>query len=195
MTKHELVRREAELYLEASESQYDIMLTINNNQLFVNAGIDESNVEDAFVLWPANLQEWANEIWYFLRDTYNVENVGVIISDSKTSPLHWGVTGASLAHAGFFALNSKIGHADLFGRDIKMTQVNVAQALAAAGVLEMGETDEQCPVAVISEVREAVFQDRVPTLQELEDLRIALEDDVYAPLLNAVEWQVGGRNQ
>ena len=194
-TKHDLVRSESEYYLDPACSRYDVMLTVNDNQLFVNAGIDESNVEDAFVLWPANLQEWANEIWHFLRDTYNVEKVGVIISDSRSTPLQWGVTGASLAHAGFLALNSKVGHPDLFGRDMKMTKVNVAQALAAAGVLEMGETNEQSPVAVISEVREAVYQDREPTLQELEDLRIALEDDVFAPLLTAVEWRVGGRKQ
>jgi len=182
VTKHDLVRSEA-------------MLTVNNNQLFVNAGIDESNVEDAFVMWPANLQEWANEIWYWLRDTYDVDKVGVIISDSRTTPLQWGVTGASLAHAGFLALNSKIGFPDLFGRDIKMTKVNVAQALAAAGVLEMGETNEQSPVAVISEVREVIYQDRVPTAEELEDMKIALKDDVFAPLLTAVDWRIGGHSQ
>lgn len=195
VTKHDLVRSEAEYYLDPTDSQYNIMLTVNNNQLFVNAGIDESNVEDAFVMWPANLQEWANEIWYWLRDTYDVEKVGVIISDSRTTPLQWGVTGASLAHAGFLALNSKIGFPDLFGRDIKMTKVNVAQALAAAGVLEMGETNEQSPVAVISEVREVIYQDRVPTAEELEDMKIALKDDVFAPLLTAVDWRVGGHFQ
>ncbi len=193
VTKHDLVRRESQWYLEPTSSRYNIMLTVNNNQLFVNAGIDESNVDDAYVLWPSNLQEWANEIWDFLRETFEVKKLGVIISDSRTTPMQWGVTGASLAHAGFLALNSKIGHPDLFGRDMKMTKVNVAQALAAAGVLEMGETNEQSPLALIENIREVVYQDRVPTLQELEDLRIALEDDVFAPVLTSVEWYAGGQ--
>jgi F420-0:gamma-glutamyl ligase len=193
--KHDLVRGESQMYLDPEVSKYDVMLTVNNSQLFINAGIDESNVEDAYVMWPSNLQEWANEIWQFIRDTYDVEHAGVIISDSRSTPLQWGVTGASLAHAGFFALNSKIGHPDLFGRDMKMVQVNVAQALAVAGVLEMGETNEQSPLAVIEDVREIVYQDRVPTLKELEDLRIALQDDVYAPLLTSVDWREGGRKQ
>jgi len=190
--KHQLARQEAEYYLEPHSSRYNLMLTINNNQLFVNAGIDESNVENSYVLWPTNLQEWANEIWLFLREEYDRQRVGVIISDSKTSPLHWGVTGASLAHAGFVALNSKIGKPDLYGQEMKMTQVNVAQALAVAGVLEMGEANEQTPLALIQNVREIVYQDRVPTNEELDSLKIALEDDLYAPLLTAVDWQLGG---
>lgn len=195
LSKHDLVRQEAQYFLEPELSQYDVMITVNNNQLFVNAGIDESNVDEAFVMWPANLQEWANEIWYYLRETYDVEKVGVIISDSRSTPLQLGVTGASLAHAGFVALNSKIGDLDLFGRAIKATRVNVAQALAAAGVLEMGETDEQSPVAMIRDVREVVYQDRVPSVQELEELRVALKDDIFAPLLTSAEWQVSQPKQ
>ena len=72
-----------------------------------------------------------------------------------------------------------------------MTQVNVAQALAAAAVLVMGEADEQTPLAVVSDVPFVQFQDEDPSEAELEGLRIALQDDVYAPLLESVAWHKG----
>ena len=191
--KHELVRQESEFYTEPTSSQYGVMLTVKNGILAVSAGIDESNTGGYYVLWPDDSQVSANKIWRWLREEYSVQNVGVIITDSKTSPLHWGVTGASVAHSGFLALNDKRHTPDIFGRDLQMTQVNVAQGLAAAAVLEMGETNEQTPVAIVSDIREITFQDRVPSESELSDLKIALEDDVYAPVLMSAPWQRGGQ--
>lgn len=190
--KHELVRQEAEWYTEPQVSAYDVMLAVKRNQLFVNAGIDESNSEDGYVLWPLDPQESANEIWEWLRQNFGLKDVGVIVTDSKTIPLYWGVVGAGIAHCGFRALNSKIGEDDLFGRKMKMTQVNVAQALAAAAVFEMGEAAERTPVAVIDEIRDIEFQDRPPTAEELDLLKIDLKDDVYAPILTRADWKRGG---
>lgn len=190
--KYELVRQESEYYLEASSSQYGVMLTVKNGLLAVNAGIDESNTGGYYVLWPADCQASANQIWNWLREEYGVQEVGVTITDSKTSPLFWGVTGASVAHAGFLALNDKRHTPDIFGRELQMTQVNVAQAVAGAAVLEMGETNEQTPVAVVTEIVEITFQDHVPTERELAELRITLEDDVFSPVLTTVVWKKGG---
>lgn len=190
--KHRLVQQEAEWFTSPHSSKYDLMLSVKGGQLFVNAGIDESNSEGAYVLWPADPQSAANQIWEWLRQNYEVENVGVIVTDSKTTPLHWGVVGASIAHCGFRALNSKIGRNDLFGRPMHMTQVNVAQALAASAVFVMGEADEQTPVAIIEEIADIEFQDRPPTKNELDALKIAIEDDAFAPILIKAEWQRGG---
>lgn len=190
--KHELVKREADLYTDPHSSKYDLMLTIKDNWMFVNAGIDESNAQDQYLLWPKNPQAAANEIWQFLRDHYGVKEVGVTISDSSSMPLNWGVIGRAIAHCGFEPLKSYIGKPDLYGRLLKMEQVNVMQAVTAAGVLEMGEGNEQTPLAVVEEVRDIVFQDRPPTSDELASLKIELEDDAYAPILTKADWQQGG---
>ncbi len=192
--KHELIRKEAEWYTEPHSSKYDLMMTIKRHQLFINAGIDESNANGHFVLWPDNPQQWANEIWAWLRESYGLREVGVIVSDSKTSPLYWGVTGAAIAHCGFKALASKFDHPDLFNRPLKMTQVNVAQALAAAAVYEMGEANERTPLAIIEDIRDISFQLQPPSAEELESLVIEMEDDAFAPILSKAEWKRGGGN-
>lgn len=187
--KFDLVRREADMYTEPHSSRYGLMLTVTHDQLAVNAGIDESNSNGQYVLWPADSQQWANDIWSFVRQEYGVKEVGVIVSDSRTQPLYWGVIGASLAHCGFRALNPLIGKPDLFGREMRMTQVSVVQALAATAVFEMGEGAEQTPFAIVSDIRDIAWQHRPPTESELADLRIELEDDVYAPILTKAEWK------
>ena len=72
-----------------------------------------------------------------------------------------------------------------------MTKVAVVDGLAASAVLVMGEGREQTPIAVINNVPFVKFQNRNPTEQELNELQIAIEDDVYAPLLKSVDWRKG----
>lgn len=187
--KHELVKQEAEYYLDPQFSKYNMMLTIKGNWMFVNAGIDESNAENQYSLWPSNPQKSVNNIWRFLRRHYHVRQVGVIMSDSKSFPLNWGVVGHGIAHCGFKTLKSYIGKPDLFGRLMKMEQVNMVQGIAVAGVLEMGEGAEQTPVAIVTDIKDIIFQSHPPTAQELKSLKINLEDDAYAPLLTSVEWR------
>jgi dihydrofolate synthase / folylpolyglutamate synthase len=191
--KHDLVKKEADLYVDPHESKYDIMLTIKDNILAVNAGIDESNANGHFILWPKDIQEKTNQIWKFLRNNYKLKKVGVIVTDSKTFPLKWGIVGTSIASCGFKGLFDYRGKKDLFGRVLKMSQINIAEALAVSAVFEMGEADEKMPLCVITRIPKIEFQDRVPTKQELEDLLINLKDDVYAPILTKAKWKKGGR--
>ncbi len=187
-TKGDLAAAEADLYIPPSRSKYDVTLTIKNNQLIPSAGIDESNSDGHFVFWPKDPQKSANTAREYMVNTFGKKNTGVIISDSKTTPLRWGITGTSIAHSGFVALNDYIGKPDIFGRPLTMTKVNVVDALAAAAVLVMGESNEQTPLAIITDVPFVEFQGRNPTNQELDDLHIPLEDDVYAPILTTADW-------
>lgn len=191
--KHEVVKKEAEWYLDPTESQYNLMLTIRDSLLAVNAGVDESNVAEGYVLFPKDVFASAEKIWHFLRKEFNVTQLGVLITDSKTFPLKWGTMGTALAHCGLAALNNKIGIPDLFGREMHMTQVNVSEGLAAAAVLEMGEVAESQPLCIITQADMVDFQDRPPTAEEIDHLKVDRRDDVYGPLLNAVPWQKGGR--
>lgn len=189
--KHNLVKSEAELYTDPHSSKYDLMLTVKRNWIFVNAGIDESNADNQYLLWPADPQKSVNSLWRFLRQHYGVKEVGVTMSDSASIPLNWGVTGHAIAYCGFQPLRSYIGTADLFGRPMKMEQLNVAQSLTAAAVLEMGEGAEQTPLGLVEDIRDIQFTDHEPTPEELAVLRINLEDDVFAPILTKAEWHMG----
>jgi F420-0:gamma-glutamyl ligase len=84
--KHQLARQEADLYLDPSASRYNLMLTVKNSILAVNAGIDESNSQGHYLLWPENPQQTADELWQFLRRQFGVKELGVILTDSKTMP-------------------------------------------------------------------------------------------------------------
>lgn len=191
--KDTLVEQEADYYLPREYNQYGFMITINKGILVASAGIDESNSGEYFSLWPENPQKSANDIRDYLTKKHNLKHLGVIITDSKLTPLRWGVTGVAIAHSGFQALNSYIGKPDIFGRLMHAEKSNVADSLATAAVAEMGEGNEQQPLAVITEANFIQFQPRNPTHEELESLKISLEDDVYASLLTSVKWIAGNK--
>ncbi|HVZ11531.1 MAG TPA: coenzyme F420-0:L-glutamate ligase [Patescibacteria group bacterium] len=187
--KDELIEKEADLYLPKNESKYHLYLTIKDNILAVSAGVDESNTGGYYVLWPKNAQETANRIREHLVSKFNLKKIGVIISDSKTTPLRWGVTGVPIAWSGFAALADLIGTPDIFGRNLKMTKVGVMDGLTVAAVLVMGESSNQTPLCIVTDVPFVEFQDRNPTEEEIHDLKISIEDDVYAPLLESAAWK------
>lgn len=191
--KEKLIEENSQFYLPRASSKYNISFTITNNILSASAGIDESNGNGFYILWPKNAQESANKIREYLVSKFNLENLGVIITDSKTTPLRWGVTGIALAHSGFSALQDYIGQPDLFGRPFVYEKLNIADSLAAAAVLEMGEGSEQTPLAVIEEIKNLQFQNRNPNEEEIKSLKINIDDDLFAPFLKNAEWQKGGR--
>ena len=189
--KHTLIAQEAEYFLPPDLNKYHMTLTIKHGLLIPTAGIDESNGDGFYVLWPQAPQQTANEVRAYVQRRFGCQHLGIIITDSKTTPLRRGVTGIALAYSGFHALNNYVGTVDLFGRPLRMTQVNVVDALATAAVLIMGEGSEQTPLAVVSDLPFVTFQERDPSAEELQQLRIALEDDLYGPLFTSVQWHKG----
>lgn len=186
--KHDLIKSEAVAYTDPHSSKYGLMMTIKRNILFVNAGIDESNAEGKYILWPENPQKSVDDIWNFLKEEYDLKEVGVTMSDSASQMLNWGVVGRAIAYCGFNPLRSYIGTKDLFGKEMKMEKTNVMQSLTDAAVLEMGEGAEQTPLAIVEDITNIEFQDHVPTQAELDSLKIDIEDDAFAPILTKAEW-------
>lgn len=195
INKKRLVIEESNQYLPRSLSKYGYYFTITDNTLIPMAGIDESNGNGNYVLWPKNAQKSANEIRKWLQNRFKLKRVGVLISDSTCQPLRRGTTGISLAHCGFLGLTNYIGLPDLFARPLDVTQANIAGGLAAAAVLAMGEGAEQTPICVISDVPFVKFQSRNPTADELAEINIPLEEDLFAPFLSAVPWKQGKRKR
>jgi len=190
--KYKLIKDEAELYTDPHSSQYNLMLTVKKNFIFVNAGIDESNADNQYILWPQDPQKSVNAVWEFIREHYKVKNVGITMSDSSSYMLNLGVIGRAIAYCGFNPLRNYIGQPDLFGKIMKMEQTNIMQSVTDAAVLEMGECAECMPMAIVSDfVQKVEFLDHQPTEAELAQLKINIKDDVYYPILKNTEWHIG----
>lgn len=192
ITKQELIKQQADLILDpvasSASSHYGIYLTIKDGILIPSAGIDESNGDNAYILYPENIQETAARIWQYLRDKLKINNLGVLITDSHTTPMRRGVTGIALGWCGFKPLYSYVNKPDIYGRPLKITQVNILDALATAAVLVMGEGNEQTPMAIINDAPKITFLNRRPNTEEQQSIIISLQEDLYAPLFNNNNW-------
>lgn len=189
--KDTLIEKEADFFLPRSGNKYGVALTITQNHLVATAGIDESNGDGYYILWPKDLQKSANTIREHLKKKHTVKNIGVIITDSRTTPLRWGVTGLAIAYSGINPLHSYVGQGDIFGRTMEFTQESIVDGLASAATVTMGEGAEQTPLAIITGIPFVEFQDRNPTQEELDRLKIEPSNDLYAPLLTNVPWEKG----
>jgi dihydrofolate synthase / folylpolyglutamate synthase len=196
VNKKDLILQEADAIAqtELKDNDYGIYLTIKNNILIPSAGIDESNANDSYILYPHNIPETVNFIWDYLRNKHSVNNLGVIMTDSHTTPMRQGVTGICIGWCGFEPLYSYINKPDLYGRSLKVTKINLLDALATASVLVMGEGNEQIPITIIRNPPKVSFLNRQPTIEEHNSVKIPIEQDLYYPLMKNVKWQLISKN-
>jgi len=188
--KDELIAQEAQRYMPRT-GKYGLSFTIKRNILVASAGVDESNGDDQYVLWPKDLQQSANAIRQHLMQHHNLQHVGVVITDSALRPLQWGTTGIAIAYSGFAPLKDYIGQPDVFGRVMEYHKSNIANGLAAAAVTLMGEGNERTPIAVLEDLDFVEFRDENPAPEELAALTIEPEDDMFWPLLRNGNWLAG----
>jgi F420-0:gamma-glutamyl ligase len=153
---------------------------LKDNTLIPSAGIDESNANGYYILWPRNSHKEAKNICNYLKKKFSIKDLAVIITDSHTSPMRYGTTGISIGFYGLEPLKNYINEKDIFDRTIKMTQSNVVDALAVIGVLSMGEGNEQTPMAIISNAAFVKFTNE----ETYQELLIPAKEDIYYPLLN-----------
>lgn len=192
VSKKDLVKQESQFYIP-SDDKWDLLLTITDNTLIPSGGIDESNGNNYFILWPDKVEEQASLLWNHLRDTNKIENLGVIIVDSHTTPLRWGTSGIGIAWCGFEPLKNYIGKPDIFGRNLHVTKQSILDGLAASAVVTMGEGNEQTPLAVITDVSFVTFQTNPPSKQNIAALKISQQEDIYGPIISAAPWKRGNK--
>ncbi len=191
INKDDLIKKESQYFLPRETNPYHVSLTISHNTLIASAGIDESNANGYYVLWPKNPQESANKIREHLVKKFGVSNIGVIITDSKTTPMRWGVTAIAIAYSGIEPLVDYIGKEDLFGRKFVFETMSVIDNLACACAFVMGEGAEQTPISIVTDAPHVVFTKRNPTQEEIDKLRISIEEDLYGPILSKADWKKG----
>lgn len=194
--KDDLIKKEADFYLERKNVPGGwLMHTLKNGTLIPTAGIDESNSNGYFILWPKNPEKSAQKIWRFLKEKTNLKNLGVIITDSHSEPLRRGLVGISIAHFGIKPLYDYRGEQDLFGRELKVSLSNIPDSLAAGSVMLMGEGSEQTPVVLISDLPKSVefIQKKFISKKQFSSFQVPLEEDLFSPFIKNVPWKKSSR--
>ena len=192
--KDEIAIEEADKYIPREMAPDGLILhTIKNNILVASSGVDESNGANYYILWPKDPDLSAKRIWKYLKQKFQLKNVGIIITDSRLIPLRRGVVGVAISYYGFKPLKDYRGKKDIFGREFKMELSNFPDSLATASVLEMGEGAERKPIAVITDIPDLEFikKDFKPKDKD-DDFNIQEELDMFYPFLSSVSWKKGG---
>ncbi len=118
-----------------------------------NAGIDRSNVaqsegDEQVLLLPENPDASAAHIQTVMQEKFSVP-LGVVITDSHGRPFRLGTVGVAIGVAGIPALWDRRGEPDLYGFKLEHTDVGVADEIAAAAGLLMGQAAEGMPVVIV----------------------------------------------
>ncbi len=175
--RDECIKSESELALRPSKRWF----TICAGMLTTIAGIDESNAGGKSILLPKNSFATAGKILKFLKKSYGVKKVGVIVVDSRSIVMRRGIVGEAIGYTGFKGLGDERGKKDLFGRKIKYARANVADSLAGASVLLMGESNQGTPLAIVSGAP-VQFVSRV----KKDELLVPLAEDKFTPFWKEV---------
>lgn len=118
--------------------------------IMANAGVDHSNAGggDLILLLPENPDRSAERLRQGLGARFGA-TPAVVITDSFGRAWRRGSCGVAIGSAGFPALVDMRGLPDLFGRSLEVTQVGLADEVAAAASLLQGQADEGQPVVVL----------------------------------------------
>jgi len=175
--KERLIQKESQSVIPTEQ----VYLTIKDGLFMANAGIDESNADNKMILLPSDSFQSARLIRDYFQDKYQLKELGVIITDSHCLPLRAGVIGVALGYAGFSGIKDYSGQSDLFGRPFKFSKVDVADSLATAATLCMGEGDESQPLAVISGAP-------IKYCNQVDSGELAMDSelDMYRPLVKEI---------
>jgi coenzyme F420-0:L-glutamate ligase/coenzyme F420-1:gamma-L-glutamate ligase len=130
--------------------QGHLIVETPHGYICANAGVDSSNVQDpdCVTLLPENPDHSADEIRKTIKGQLGVD-VAIIISDTQGRPFRNGAINVAIGIAGFIPVKNYVGLTDLFGYELRTTKVAVADELASAAELLMGEADEGNAVIVI----------------------------------------------
>lgn len=125
------------------------LLTTKDGDSTANAGVDRKNApEESVVLWPRDSDASARAIRGSIQ-AHLGKRVGVVVVDSRVTPLRLGTVGLAIGCAGFQAVRDLRGTKDLSGRRVEITREAVADGIAAAAHLVMGEAGERTPFVLV----------------------------------------------
>ena len=142
----------------------------------INAGIDRSNIPqdiNQVLLLPKNPTISANNLRSALSGKLN-KQIAVVITDSMTRPYRSGVTNFALASSNLQSLIDLSGEKDMYGNILKNTEIAVADEIAAASGLLMGQGSDKKPIVIIKGFNKNTYK-----VNDALDLVVSREDDLY----------------
>ncbi|ATE65325.1 coenzyme F420-0:L-glutamate ligase [Rhizorhabdus dicambivorans] len=120
--------------------------------VLANAGIDQSNIEHdgrtMALMLPIDPDASAQAIRAALKERTGAD-VAVLIIDSLGRAWRTGTTGTAIGVAGMPGLLDLRGREDLHGRRLETSELGLADEVAAAASLVMGQADEGRPIVLV----------------------------------------------
>lgn len=182
--KYNMDSRHVELVLKEAEEIYGgvsgSLLTLKDGVLIPNAGINHKNVpEGNVILWPEKPQKTAENIRREVLEKIG-KQVGVLIIDSRVTPLRMGTVGVAIGIAGFEPIRDFRTKKDLYGNPLLITRHAVADDIASAAHLIMGEASERMPIVLVRNTP-ADFNEKISTGLMVISARECLFMNVFTP--------------
>ncbi len=121
--------------------------------VLANAGIDASNVRDAghqerVLLLPEDPDQSCAKLRAGIRERFGVD-AAVVMNDSVGRAWRLGTVGIAIGVSGLPGLVDLRKRPDLYGRPLQVSETALADEVAAAASLVMGQADEACPIALV----------------------------------------------
>lgn len=129
------------------------LLTKKDGFVTASAGLDRSNAKKGFaLLWPKDREKYLDKLKNALESHFKIK-LGLIMVDSCCSPLRLGTRGLALAISGFVGIIDERKNKDIFGHKMTITRLSLADNLACAANLLMGETNQKTPFVILRGVK------------------------------------------
>ena len=151
--RFEMIPEFAQVVINEADAVYGgvpgVLLTLKNGDAIANSGVDRKNAPgDSVIPWPVDPHRSAETIRRSLNRKLR-KRIGVVIVDSRVTPLRLGTIGLAIASSGFHPVRDSRGTKDLYGRKVRITLQAVADGIAGAAQLLMGETRETIPFVLV----------------------------------------------
>lgn len=174
----DLVLQETKSIVKATE---EILIVENRRGLIcINAGVDKSNVEDgdAYALLPSDPDKSAERLRSQIMKMTG-KRIAVIITDTYSRPFRRGQVEFAIGIAGLDPFRDYRGQRDLFNYVLKVKKTAIADEIASASELVMGQGNEGVPVAIIKGLEGASWKENV----SFQDLLISKDEDLFRETL------------
>jgi len=175
----ELVLQESKSIVKATSE----IFIVENRQgvVCINAGVDKSNVEgkDSYALLPKDPDASAHEIASEISKLSG-KKVAVVICDTYSRPFRRGQVEFAIGIAGINPFRDYRGKQDLFGYALKVKNTAVADEIASAAELIMGQGEEGIPVVIVKNLCNLIWKQNASSA----DLLIPKEEDLFKGTLS-----------
>lgn len=144
----EVVLREAKSIARMGNG--NIITETKHGWYCANSGVDRSNVpgERNVAPLPVDPDKSAKEIRKKIKQATG-KDVAIIISDTHGRPLRDGEINVAVGVAGFKPIRDRRGERDLYGYILRVKRTAIADELASAAELVIGQADEGIPAAIV----------------------------------------------